>query len=365
MPHSLPDSFLNQTLATFPKPDHIITLCETTKLRTAIDTLLAKGVSSCPVLSKDAPANTLHKSSFIGMIDILDIVAFFLEVNDQTKNWDRGFEAVFETVVQFSDHCVSDIIAKNESTLRHAPVPLTTSLKEALELLGPQKTHRLLVEDENGNLVNIVTQSRMLTHVLDTLKSDTTAKALFDMPLSSIVLKVTGADGKLVEERLVNNGKPLHSIKASAKAVDAFRVIQSKRVTGVAVVDDKSGNLIGNISSRDIRLLVAKSENFENLYSTCSEYLALVKQERMMATPTDSANQAALILNTQSQLPSVLTVSADDSVGYVMYCLRTHFIRRVYLTSGKLFDGHIVHIPSSIVTLSDLMKIFAGCATQQ
>jgi hypothetical protein len=124
--------------------------------------------------------------------------------------------------------------------------------------------------------------------------------------------------------------------------------------------------------------LVAKCENFENLYSTCKEYLYLVKTEREQIANQTAADNTAIeismsastnqhdyncqMINTQSKLPPILTVSTDDTVGYVMFCLKQYFIRRVYLTSGKIFNGKIVHIPTSIVTISDLMQIFAGCA---
>lgn len=402
---TLPQDFLSLSLQNITPPEYIVSVCETTKLQAAIDIL--KSVSSCPVRKSGASDQSLHASSFIGMIDIIDIVAFFLEVNNTTKNWDRGFEQVLETVVQFTDHTVGDII--NKTTLRHASVPFTTTIGDALSLLGPKKTHRLLVLDNDSKIINIVSQSTMLNFIVNNCCENEEfshlSQALFDTPLSQIDFTSTDSKGVIHKEPLIDQNKQLLTIKASQKAIDAFQIIYSKRVTGVAIVDENNANtIIGNISSRDIRLLVGKSENFENLYSTAREYLELVKKERENAlkninstalsrvnsarddmnnnrdvsvvavhspiSPCDndievSANTNSVIahaynmIQTHSQLPAILTVSPSDTLGYVTYCLAKNHVRRVYLISSRIKNGKTIQVPYGIVTISDLMQLFA------
>lgn len=359
---SLPQEFLASELSTITTPAKMVTISESTSLRDAINILMTNSVSSAPVRSKDAPEDTNNMTSILGMIDVIDVVAFFLEVNQQTKNWDRGFEAVFETVVQFTGHTVGDILNKKESTLRFAQVPQTTTMKEALDLLGPKKTHRLLVVDDNNNIVNIITQSAMLKVILERCPE----ADLFNVQLNQVLLTTVDPTNPdiVTKTPLVNTGKPLLCLKSTDKAIDAFKIIHAKRITGVAVVDAVSGNMIGNISSRDIRSLVGKDENYENLYSTAEEYINSIQEERVRIAREQEHAETASARDTaqkHSELPPTLTVSAADTVGYVMFSLNTFRIRRMYLTSQKLYQGKIIQCPYGIVTISDIMALCAGC----
>jgi len=46
---------------------------------------------------------------------------------------------------------------------------------------------------------------------------------------------------------------PVLSVKSNSKAIEVFRLMDNKKLTGVAVVDE-SGRLVGNTSASDLKV---------------------------------------------------------------------------------------------------------------
>lgn len=52
---------------------------------------------------------------------------------------------------------------------------------------------------------------------------------------------------------------PVISVKSTAKAIDVFRLMDNKKLTGVAVVDE-TGKLVGNTSASDLKVNFSKKQ---------------------------------------------------------------------------------------------------------
>jgi len=96
------------------------------------------------------------------------------------------------------------------------------------------KIFRFAVVEADGNLATIVTASHAVRLLF---------KHSSKFPISS--KRVSDIEGFL---------KPTLSVKTTQKAFEAFRLICENHVSGIAVVDDQ-GQLIGNISGSDLRVI--------------------------------------------------------------------------------------------------------------
>jgi CBS domain-containing protein len=64
------------------------------------------------------------------------------------------------------------------------------------------------------------------------------------------------------------------SVNASDPALDAFKLIQEKKVQGVAVVD-ADNKLVSNISASDLRMIEHHGSSLGVLFKSCSEFVEL------------------------------------------------------------------------------------------
>lgn len=110
----------------------------------------------------------------------------------------------------------------------------TSSLKEAIKLMMEYNAHRILVLGDQGQLINIITQSRimrLLTLVIDNLQ----------------VCAVPVADLGIAVKQVV-------SVREDEMACDAFQKMKQNHISAVAVVNAR-GQLIGNISASDVKVM--------------------------------------------------------------------------------------------------------------
>jgi len=288
------------------------------------------------------------------LIDILDIVAFVIEMNKTVGKWGPGFEAVLETIVQFSEHVVADVI-KSGPSIAFQCLPSTASVYDCLTLLGKDRFHRVVILD-GAEMSNIVTQSAMARYLDNLSNTSEVVRTYLKNSLNDFHL------GKI--QRVI-------SLNTTAKAVDAFNVIQRNRVTGVPVVDS-NGAIVGNLSARDIRSLVGSPDKFDRLFDTLSEFLEGIQEDRLgnshvhaHSAPTSPLSSGAFasrpnapapsaapeVVNASWRVPTAFTVDWDDSTGSVLHQLVEKNIHRAYIVDEA-------RRPVGVVTLTDIIRVF-------
>lgn len=412
-----------------PRPTYLVSLSPFQKIGEAVNIMLNAGISACLCRSADfaevTPSGSTNASYYCGMIDLLDIVAYFAKlyaaehgvesqgVKIDIKHWTKteaNVAKIESCLTKFNASSVAQLLCDPNFTLRYSQVRVEETVLECAKKLGPGKNQRLLVVDDDFNIVNIITQTSLLHYVSSQIQSNPAlfkeAKQLLDLPLSGLLVeRPNPALPNTTQKVPLIDPSPtsLYTVKSNQLAIETFEILYSKRVTGVAVVDAVSGTLIGNISQRDIRSLVSIN-SFEKLSLTALEYLELIKEERMtnasklyikrqqyIAMNNDVHKGEELKISPEGQdliavsktvpplpsntlfdnvstmsslhenLPSILTVASEDTVGYLLFTFLRNRVRRVYLTSGRLLPNcHTTQVPVAIVTLSDLMLIFSG-----
>jgi len=230
-------------------PDHpsdsIISFAKTDSIATAFKGLIENHILSAPVY------DPVHRT-FNCFVDMVDIVTSFVGKFSEKELTDM------HAIQDFSnERCgqVADVSGRDP----YSPVEQTAPLLAAILKMARSGIHRIPVIDSEGELVTVVTQS----HVV---------KFLFhNMYLFGGLANITVDDIHMFHA-------PVVSVTTDQKGIDAFKLMNEKRVSAVAVVDN-NGVLVGNISVSDLKLIGFDGSMFSRLYYPISQFMKLIAKD--------------------------------------------------------------------------------------
>ena len=130
-------------------------------------------------------------------------------------------------------YLVRDFMTKKLVTCRK-----TDSIKLALDLMNQNKVSRLIVTDENGLPIGLISTNTFLTHS-DYFSKGSTRSRDYLLPLKDNVIV-----NDLLEENLV-------TIKEDEDLAEASRKMIKNRISGIPVLDS-NGKLVGLISKTNV-----------------------------------------------------------------------------------------------------------------
>jgi CBS domain-containing protein len=203
------------------------------------------------------------------MVEIFDIVRFVTEMFADVSNTSMiDIEKLFASDTKFSNAIASDImqwpLKKNNP---FHPVAKGYSLFSALEVLALSEAKRVPVIDANSQVADIVTQSMMV-----------------DFLWQNIEMIGKLAEKKVEDIQLLRN-RVITQVEESSKAIVAFREMVNRQEDHVAIVD-KNGNLVDNLSLRDLRGVRPDVHVFYRLWNSVSDFKAKVREEFPDKTPS-------------------------------------------------------------------------------
>lgn len=137
----------------------------------------------------------------------------------------------------------------------------SASILQVLEIFEKTGTHRVALVKDNGDIVNVITQSAIVSF------------------FESYITQLGPAARKTLHFHFPLD-KELISIKSSDQAIDAFKLMDKKRVNAVAVLNS-DGTLYSVISAKDIKVLEQKGEKvlFNRLYLSGQEFCDLAHKD--------------------------------------------------------------------------------------
>jgi len=138
-----------------------------------------------------------------------------------------------------------------------------SSLSEVMGFMVEKKIHRVAVLDDKHELKHVITLSDLVQFIHSNMQ-------LF-----------ASIQGKTIEE-LQLGLKDVVTTTTDQKTYKAFLLMDSKSVTGVAVLDDQ-GRLVGNISASDLKRLDFNVELMKRLSVSVAEYCNLGSGEKSQA----------------------------------------------------------------------------------
>ncbi|CAP49289.1 uncharacterized protein PODANS_5_6150 [Podospora anserina S mat+] len=228
---------------------------------------LLKNHPTNAVLVRETPTSKRAISTF----DYSDLNAYLLVV--------VGLAKPEEEQIELYDHIAKSAQAQTPVALREiqpilkkselVALPAEATLDAAVEAFG-SGIHRLLITNSAGEVIGILSQLRLLEFfwkeavnfpVIDRLYGS----VLRDLQIGSTQIIAVNADGPLA---------------------DALLLMHNEGLTSVAVVD-QGLNVLGNISTADLRLLTS-TNNLPLLKRSCMHFISVILNERGVEHGRDS-----------------------------------------------------------------------------
>eukprot|EP00026_Physarum_polycephalum_P011251 Phypoly_transcript_11458.p1 GENE.Phypoly_transcript_11458~~Phypoly_transcript_11458.p1 ORF type:complete len:357 (+),score=44.04 Phypoly_transcript_11458:55-1125(+) len=288
----------------FLHSDEVVTLQSRTHVPEAVKTLVEYGISSAPVLD--------DHSKCIGLFDMADVLDFVLKVFDETAPLGDNFMAQLEQTTRMCIEPCSTLVGSSKRD-KYAPVSLETPLIEAITLLDTHNLHRVPVVDATGQITSLITQSGVLQWFA------------FNMERLGHIPKQKVQDIQL-------GYKPVVMINGNEPAIDAFRLMEKRGISSVAVVDNER-KLVAVVSTSDLKGVTSDPSLINRLHLPTLSYLAH--------------------LYPQGPHPPVVC-SVQDSVEHVMNTMISRKVHRVYLVDSNNIPAQAQQ-PVGIISLRDLI----------
>jgi len=299
-------SLFPETLST------IVTVTDNDSLSTAFRTLIENNILSVPVWS-------VHKHRFTAFIDMLDIVAVCVdELTEDQLCHDTDLTSLMEKVDSLQNKKVGELANFSGRNPFYA-VESTAPLHIAIKLMNKWKVHRIPVVDSEGTLISVLTQS----HVVHWLSNHM-------YQFSDLIWKTL--------EQLEIGPTEVISVSHDQKAIEAFKLIYSKKVSAVAVVDE-NGVLIGNISASDLKLIGYNAKLVSRLFYPIPEFLKVI-----------TANKEAC----RHTFQGILAVQKDSTMGDVVQKLVSTHTHRVYVVDND-------QKPIGVISNLEVLKAICSC----
>ena len=205
-----------------------------------------------------------------------------------------------------------------------------------------QCPHRFAVIDASGMVVDIVAQSDLAMYLRR--NADLLDQTVMNATVQSMQL---GAQG----------GRRVVSVNASTPVVDCFYEMERANVQAVAIIDENTDALVGNLSETDIMTL--KSDAYGALALPVGEYLLHAHGitnpkvpdivDRSLYNP-DSTVFSAALANEGSRL--VVTCEPTATIAEVMDAMHVKAVHRVWVVDDA-------RRPIGVVALSDILAAIA------
>jgi len=317
---------LSGTLAASLQPDDIKIVCvpHTATILETVKTLSKNGIYSAPVVNE-------QEKKTLGLIDLGDVAAFlaslfFAKANTQDVNelkkvpnsqlgpftpphelQKKGVE------LRFRSQPVVDCM--NFSKVNpYEPLPeKTTTVDQALQALT--KVRRVVLTDESGNPVRVISQSSVVRWLG---KNN----------------KLIGETGKTSLSNLGAITKPLISVDSNIRGLDAFALLATKQFSSIGIRSANEGTLLGGVSVKDLGCVAS---NFAALALPVEEFLKMVRQ-----------------LNLHTSYPTI-GVTPNTTLVEAINKFAVTKVHRLYIhksdTDTKDYDG--------LTTLGDIVRALA------
>jgi len=294
---------------TFPRPDKVITLDSKCKLYDGFQTLLQNNILSAPVFD-------VASSKYIGFLDIRDLVAFvvFVYDNQKVQNDSRLEDLILHGVGQFHTK-TTDGVTVSYLSRRHKFVTVseTDTLEQATRVLADQFIHRVPVVDNQGHVVNIISQSSVIQVIKD-------------------CVDVVGGDTerKITELNSVGSS-PVLSVNKSETVINTYRILDIKNKSGIALTD-QDGRLVGTTTGKDLGLFL-KNPTLATLNTPIFEHLQKIRSELI-----------------DIKMPCI-AVFASDTLGRAVALLAATRVHRVFVV-----DNEEHYRPIKVISITDILN---------
>jgi len=237
-------------------PESIVVIDSKESLHDAFQKLLDNNILSAPVHDKE-------KNEFIGFLDVRDLVSFVVFVYDEQKVTDntRLRDLIQYGTGQFkmptTDGVTVSYLARRN---RFNSVPSDAPLFRVSEILA-KGVHRVPVVNAQGKVVNVISQSSIVKYLSDNLH-DAIIENKNDPTIQTLQI----------------GSKPVLSVNKKATVISTFRLMDQKKRSGVALVDE-TGRFVGTTTGKDLGLFL-ENPSLAALNLPIFEHLQIIRQKQ-------------------------------------------------------------------------------------
>jgi len=275
-------------------------------------------ILSAPVLDVKAKAGAQWLEKYSSLVDMMDVAFFVLSIVDTPDRkvlHAKGYAGLAEEEKKLTTTTAAEIAGISGNN-PFVALDITCTLRDVMLLLGKHHLYRVAVIDgEKQELVNLLTQSAII-------------KVLHDN-----ISKFSGLVDRTLKELGLAEPKKVLSVPIHAPAMSAFQLITQNRVGAIPVVG-VSGNVVANISARDIFGVLNSPSLYASLYNPLSSFLSLAYQDRV------------------DVMAPAITCAPTATLRHVIQQLAISHIHRMYVVDDK---QHLI----SVVSLTDVIAAFA------
>jgi len=302
-------------VSSFPAPaSGVITVHSSETPYQGFKKLADHNILSAPVID-----DKTHK--YTGFLDIRDLVSFVVYIDDdQNSSAPSDLEQlVMHGLKMFKAPVEGVTVTYLSRRNTFHPVSPHDSLLTVCEILS-KGLHRVPVVNEKGELINIISQSTIIQFL--------------DKNLSHL-----GEEAAKSAAQLHLGTSPVLSVLKDQPAIEVFRLMDKRKISGVAVVDAE-GTLVGNTSSSDLKLFI-RTLSLDILKTDIMHFLNHIRQESIdIKAPTiscKSTDSLAICIGKLASTKVHKLFIADDESGYKAQAVVsiTDILRHVLGNLGK------------------------------
>jgi len=290
-----------------PRGRSVITTDTSEDLPSVFRKLVGANILSVPVLNQ--------KKKYYGMLEMFDIVEYVTTLfSDLSSTKLVDLERMLVSERKFINATVKDVIRSPYSKYKsHKTFERGFSLFTAWESLALTGTNRIAILGESEEVIDIITPSMLIDFLWQNIE------------------KIGDVVNRLVKDFIVEPTETLSTIRENTKAIVAFRDMVRREKSGLGVVNE-AGQLIDNISPRDLKGIHADANVFWRLWSNVSEFKKRERLEYEKKVPTE-----------------LISVRPEDPLYSVVEKMATLHIHRVYVVDRDL-------TPIRVITQPDILR---------
>jgi CBS domain-containing protein len=265
---------------------------------------------------------------YVDYVDMLDLVMFTVDLftSSGTEAAEGSWTKLMANEQKFQQATISEVLEHARGKrVRATPVYRGVSLLQALEIFANTDIHRVPVLNRNHRVVGMVTQSMVISLMTQNIN------LLGDLK----DVKVSEMEPKLNKELL--------SVREDQKAIDAFRLMAEKGVSGLAVVDS-NGLLTDTISIRELRGIGTDATRWDRLYWSIRQFKTSARQDYPTQTPRE-----VLYVTPQDTIQKVIQLFDDGNI---------HRVFEVESVSGEAAGQKLK--PKHVITQGDLLRFIVA-----
>jgi CBS domain-containing protein len=281
----------------------------TLHLHEAFQIIIEKKILSAPVYD-------IINKEYTGFLDVRDLVSFVVYVYEHNKNF-FNFKELLKQGLDLFLGTEEDGVTLTYLSRRNKFVKVSAdqNLYDVAILLSDSSIHRVPVVDNNGKVINIISQSNI--------------NQLLALQLQN---EAVNRSGPSIDSINIGTHKNIITIHQNAAVIDAFRILDKKKISGIALIDD-TGRMVGVTTGKDLGLFLEYAD-IKLLEQPIGTYLKYIR--------TRSQN----IL----EVPAV-AVFGKSKLVYAIGLIASTKIHRLFIC-----DSEEAYRPVGVISITEILR---------